>query len=79
MVPTLDGSVEMTIRAGTQADRRLRLRGQGLNKRGAGRSDLYSIIRIVNPPRLTSKEKELYEKLAAESSFDARQLLPRPG
>jgi DnaJ-class molecular chaperone len=76
-VPTLDGPVEMTIRAGTQASQRLRLRGQGLNKRGGGgRSNLYAIIRIVNPPSLTSKEKELFEKLAAESRFDARQLLP---
>jgi DnaJ-class molecular chaperone len=77
-VPTLDGSVEMTIRAGAQTGQRLRLRGQGLNKRGgAGRTDLYVIIKIVNPPRLNSKEKELYEKLATESRFDARQLLPR--
>jgi DnaJ-class molecular chaperone len=77
-VPTLDGSVEMTIRAGAQTGQRLRLRGQGLNKRGgAGRTDLYIIIKIVNPPRLNSKEKELYEKLATESRFDARQLLPR--
>lgn len=75
-VPTLDGPVEMTIRAGTQGGQRLRLRGQGLNRRDGGRSDLYARIRIVNPPKLTSKEKDLYQKLAAESRFDARQLLP---
>jgi DnaJ-class molecular chaperone len=74
-VPTLDGSVEMKIRAGTQGGQRLRLRGQGLNRRGGGRSDLYARIKIVNPPQLTAKEKDLYEKLAAESRFDARTLL----
>jgi DnaJ-class molecular chaperone len=74
--PTLDGSVELTIRAGTQGGQRLRLRGQGLNRRGAGRSDLYVRLKIVNPSKLTSKEKELYEKVAAESRFDARELLP---
>jgi hypothetical protein len=29
----------------------------------------------VNPPRLTPKEKELYEKLASESRFNAREML----
>jgi DnaJ-class molecular chaperone len=76
LVPTLDGSVELTIPAGTQGGRRLRLRGQGLNRRSGGRTDLYVRIRIVIPPKLTSKEKELFEKLAAESRFDARELLP---
>jgi DnaJ-class molecular chaperone len=75
-VPTLDGLVEMTIRAGTQGGQRLRLRGEGLSRRSGGRSDLYARIKIVNPPKLTSKEKELYRQLAAESRFDARDLLP---
>jgi len=74
--PTLDGAVEMTLRAGTQGGQRLRLRGQGWNRRGGGRSDLYARIRIVNPPKLTDAERELYEKLAATSRFDARELLP---
>jgi curved DNA-binding protein len=73
-VPTLDGKVEVTIRAGTEGGRKLRLRGQGLNRRGGGRSDLYVRVRIVNPPKLTAREKELYQKLAAESHFDAREL-----
>jgi curved DNA-binding protein len=75
-VPTLDGSVEMTIPPGTQGGARLRLRNQGLNKRGGGRGDQYVKIRIVIPPRLTAKEKELFEKLAAESRFNPRELMP---
>jgi curved DNA-binding protein len=74
-VPTLDGSVEMTIPPGTQGGARLRLRHQGLNKRGGGRGDEYVKIRIVIPPRLTAKEKELFEKLAAESRFNPRELM----
>ncbi len=75
-VPTLEETVELTIRASTQAGQRLRLRGQGLNRRSGGRGDLYAKVRIVIPPKLTSNEKGLFEKLAAESHFDARQLLP---
>jgi DnaJ-class molecular chaperone len=74
-VPTLDGSVELTIPAATQAGRRLRLRGQGLNRRGGGRGDEYVKVKIVIPPKLTDKERELFEKLAAESRFNARELM----
>lgn len=76
-VPTLDGTVEMTIRAGSQGGQKLRLRGQGLGRRGGGRGDEYVKLKIVNPPRLTAKERELYERLAAESRFNARELLPQ--
>jgi DnaJ-class molecular chaperone len=74
-VPTLDGPVEMTIPAGTQGGQRLRLRGQGPNKRGGGRGDQYVKIKIVIPPKLTSKEKALFEKLAEESRFNPRDLM----
>jgi curved DNA-binding protein len=75
MAPTLDGPVEMKIPAGTQGGQRLRLRGQGLNRRGGGRGDEYVKIKIVIPPTLTPQEKELFEKLAAESRFNARDLM----
>ena len=78
-VPTLDGPVEMKIPSGTQGGKRLRLRGQGLptriNQRRGGRGDQYVKIKIVIPPKLTAKEKDLFEKLAAESKFDPRELL----
>src|SRR5712692_3344480 len=75
MVPTLDGTVEMKIPPGAQGGQRLRLRGQGLNRRGGGRGDEYAKIKIVIPPKLAPKEKELFEKLAAESRFNARDLM----
>jgi DnaJ-class molecular chaperone len=74
-VPTLEESLEMKIPADAQGGQRLRLRGQGLNRRGGGRGDQYVRLKIVIPPRLTAKEKELFEKLAAESSFQARELM----
>jgi DnaJ-class molecular chaperone len=74
-VPTLDGPVEMKIPPGTQGGMRLRLRGQGLNKRRGGRGDQYVKIKIVIPPKLTARETSLLEKLAAESKFDPRELL----
>jgi curved DNA-binding protein len=74
-VPTLDGPVELTIPPNTQNGQRLRLRGQGMARRGGGRGDLYVRIQIVNPPSLSPKERELFERLASESRFDPRQFL----
>ena len=75
-VPTLDGPVQMKIPAGAQGGQRLRLRAKGLNRRGGGRGDEYVKLKIVNPPKLSPQEKELFEKLAAESRFNARDLMP---
>jgi len=74
-VPGLDGNLQMTIPAGTQGGKRLRLRGQGLNRRGGGRGDEYVKLKIVIPPHLNAKEKQLFEKLRDESSFDPRKLM----
>ena len=73
-VSTLDGPVEMKIPTGAQGGQRLRLRGRGLTRRIGGRGDEYVKLKIVIPPKLADKEKELFEKLAAESRFNARDL-----
>jgi curved DNA-binding protein len=75
-VPTLDGLVEMKIPPGAQGGQRLRLRGRGLNIRGGGRGDEYVRIKIVNPPNLGPRERELYASLASESRFNPRELMP---
>jgi curved DNA-binding protein len=74
-VPTIEGSVDMTLPAGTQSGQRLRLRGQGLQRRGNGRGDQYVRLKLVNPPTLTESERAFYEKLAAASRFNPRELM----
>jgi curved DNA-binding protein len=74
-VPTLDGPVELKIPPGAQGGQRLRLRGRGLNRRGGGRGDQYVKLKIVIPPKPGPKERELFEKLAAESRFNPRELM----
>ena len=73
--PTLDGPVDLTIPPNTQAGQRLRLRGQGMSRQGGGHGDEYVRVRIVNPPSLSTRERELFQQLASESRFDPRQLL----
>ena len=48
-VPTLDGPVRMRIPAGTQTDRKLRLRGKGIARRNQAPGDLYARIVVVVP------------------------------
>ncbi len=74
-VSTLDGPVAMTIPPGTQGGQRLRLRGKGLQRRDGGSGDLYVKLKIVVPQKLTAAERELFEKLAATSSFRAREAM----
>jgi DnaJ-class molecular chaperone len=74
-VPTLDGAVEMTIPPGSQGGQRLRLRGKGVPRQQGGRGDLYVKLKIVVPPKLTTEERELLEKLAATSGFRPRDLI----
>lgn len=71
-VPTLEGSVEMSVPPGTQNGAKLRLRGQGLQKRTSGRGDQYVKIKIVIPSNLNREEEELMRKLAEISSFKPR-------
>src|SRR5262249_29704920 len=71
-VPTIDGKVETRIQPGSQSGQRLRLRGQGLNKRGGGRGDEYLKLKMVVPPQPSEEEKELFRKLAGLSKFKPR-------
>ncbi|MFW5802480.1 MAG: DnaJ C-terminal domain-containing protein [Verrucomicrobiota bacterium] len=71
---TIDEQVNLTVPAGVQSGQRLRLKGKGMpatKSKPAG--NLYAIVMIVVPKRLTDEERELFEKLADVSSFNPRQ------
>jgi curved DNA-binding protein len=78
-VPTLDGTVEMTVPAGSQTGQRLRLKGQGLRTRSGARGNQYVKLKVVVPTTLSDKERELFSRLAAEIHFDPRQSFARGG
>jgi curved DNA-binding protein len=72
-VRTPAGEAKVKVPPGSSTGRRLRLRGEGMpNPRGAN-GDLYAEIRVVVPPKSTARERELFEQLAAESTFDPRR------
>jgi DnaJ-class molecular chaperone len=64
-VPTMTGDVTMTIPAGTQNNKMLRLSGKGMPKlKNAGFGDEY--VRLVGqlPTELSDKENKLFRELA---------------
>jgi curved DNA-binding protein len=72
-VPTLDGSARVKVPAGSSSGRRLRLRGQGLPGGGGSAGDLYAVVMIHVPKKLTRRERELFKQLASTSKFDPRR------
>jgi len=77
-IPTLEGSLGLKVPPGALAGQRLRVRGQGLSTdaRGSGRGDLYAVIQVRVPPRVTGEEKRAWEELAKQSRWTPRAPLP---
>jgi curved DNA-binding protein len=74
-VPTPDGTVTMNIPAGIRSGQTLRLREKGWPKPKGGRGDQFVRIVITPPKQLSAIEREYYEKLSAQRSYDPRQHL----
>lgn len=70
-VPTLDGRTVLSIPAGTQHGKLLRLKGKGIpHLDGRGRGDQLIKISVVTPKSLDGKQRKLFEELA--------KILPQP-
>jgi curved DNA-binding protein len=66
-VPTLDGTARVRVPGGSSTGRRLRLRGEGMPG-----GDLYAVVKVEVPKRLSKEERGLFERLAEVSKFDPR-------
>lgn len=67
-----DGTIKLSIPAGSQSGAKLRLRGRGFTLKKGGRGDVLVELRIVVPITLSEAEKELFEQLAKTSRFSPR-------
>ncbi|HZA09682.1 DnaJ C-terminal domain-containing protein [Mycobacterium sp.] len=72
-VRTPGGEAKVKVPPGSSTGRRLRLRGEGMPNPRGGAGDLYAEIKIMVPAKPTARERELFEQLAAESTFDPRR------
>jgi len=62
-VPTLEGKASLKIPAGTSSNRKLRLRGAGIENEKGQKGDLYAVSRIDVPDELTDEQREAFEPL----------------
>ena len=69
-VPTLGGTVDLKIPAGSDSGQRLRLKGRGLPGKVPG--DQFVELRIVTPTKPNADVRELYEQLKAKEAFNPR-------
>jgi molecular chaperone DnaJ len=68
-IPTIEGEEELEIRPGTQPGTEIRLRGRGVPhiRRPGSRGDLHVTVRVTVPTKLSKRQRQLLEELAAES------------
>lgn len=66
MIETLTGKVKFPIQQNTQQDTTVRLRGKGfpIYKKDGKFGDLYVIVKVKLPVKLSDKEKELFTELS---------------
>jgi curved DNA-binding protein len=73
-IPTPAGStLELTIPAGTETGRKMRLKGKGIPSKEAG--DLFVVTNIVLPNAETDTQKEAYQALEKVFDFNPRNHL----
>lgn len=69
-VPTLGGTVDLSIPAGSQSGRKLRLKGRGLS--GAPGGDQIVLLKIVTPAAETDEARTFYERMERELPMNPR-------
>lgn len=69
-VPTLGGTVELTIPPGAQSGQKLRLRGRGFP--GTPNGDQIVSLKLVTPAAQSAQARQAYERMRSEFKFDPR-------
>ena len=72
-VPTLDGGVSVRIPPGTNNGQQFRVPLRGLPKgRNGERGDLFVVVNVQLPQRISEEERKLWEQLSKVSRFNPR-------
>jgi curved DNA-binding protein len=69
-VVTPSGQLQVSVPAGSQTGRKLRLKGRGIPAHRPG--DLYLVLEVVLPPASSDRARELYRAMARELAFNPR-------
>lgn len=71
-IPTLWGNIKLTIPTGTDTGDKQRARGKGINNESTGRKgDMYFVMKVITPKKLSREQKQLFEKLNKTTLSDS--------
>lgn len=70
-VPTLGGTIELNIPAGSASGQKLRLKGRGLPSKTPG--DQYCLLQIMTPVANTQQSKAFYQQMQEQMPFNPRE------
>ena len=62
-VPSPSGIVTIKLPPGTSSGRKLRLSGRGLPRKDGGHGDLYAVVTLALPDKISPQQLELFRKL----------------
>lgn len=69
-VPTISGKARVSVEAGTQSGKILRLRGKGLpDVNGYGRGDILINVHVFTPKKLSESDRKILEQMKQSESF----------
>jgi len=74
-VPSLEGTVKLTIPPGTQSGRQFRLSGRGAPTAGGERGDLIAHVNLVLPEVVDERSRELMREFGRLNDEDVRREL----
>lgn len=73
-VPTLYGTVKVSVPAGSDSGDKLRIKGKGISDVNNGRKgDMYIILNVITPKKLSRDQKKLFESLAKTDLDDSKE------
>ena len=73
-VPTLYGNITLTIPAGSESGEKHRVRGKGVsNVNSFGKGDMYIILKVKTPQKLSKEQKKLFDQLAKTKLDDDKE------
>ncbi len=72
-VPTIGGTTQLKVPAGTQSGELFRLKGKGIRRlNGSGFGDQVVRVHVEVPQKLTRRQRELLEEFEREGSIDSQ-------
>ena len=71
-VPTLGGSIKLTIPEGTKSGSKMRLKAKGMP--GTSIGDQYVVLKVVTPPAKTDEQRAFYVQMHELFDWDPREL-----